>query len=537
MGISMEERMHQLSLQKNTKGIGENSVNGGRADNRGENSGVMKSGDAIDSGNGGGSVDGGNTLNLHTNNHIMQGGLARNNGVNNGDVEGGHSTNFGLNNNELNGGSATNEFGSVNHENSHIKGGNAIRELQGGIEKYQGMQKQLAEANKEITRKTNELSALKKEIASQKVELQKQQQALADQAFQSKDMQDKLNAAQQLLAQSEEEKQSLNNELMKAKGDMNQLRSDMKAQRGEIDKLKAQVDAGKQEINELEVKLDKTSGDKEKLEERLKVQQERNKKQEEKIAEIQGKIDDKQKEIAALNDKFADEGKNQAGLNAKIQRLENDIDNLKSILDKKVEKESECSSKVSQLQERISVLEAEKKELDSLLQNELRSYTKLAEEYRLYKLSVKTDMETFKQLKPMLSQIGDLANQGEDILNDPSKASTVTLEATVISRKTERSAGSTLGGSAQNTGTNLGTIHGGNSTSNTQNHNTQYNGVVVDDSAVEVAADKLIENMSSLVETTETVIKDAGESVNGMVRTAGVFVQTQTTQHINSIGF
>ena len=38
MGISMEERMHQLSLQKNTKGIGENSVNGGRADNRGENS-------------------------------------------------------------------------------------------------------------------------------------------------------------------------------------------------------------------------------------------------------------------------------------------------------------------------------------------------------------------------------------------------------------------------------------------------------------------------------------------------------------------
>ncbi|MDD9341036.1 MAG: hypothetical protein PV362_15590 [Providencia heimbachae] len=66
MSISMEERMHQLFQQKNNKGIGENSVNGGRADNRGENSGVMKSGDAYDSGKGGGAVNGGNTLNHHT---------------------------------------------------------------------------------------------------------------------------------------------------------------------------------------------------------------------------------------------------------------------------------------------------------------------------------------------------------------------------------------------------------------------------------------------------------------------------------------
>ncbi|KLU19612.1 hypothetical protein ABE79_03490, partial [Proteus mirabilis] len=62
-------------------------------------------------------------------------------------------------------------------------------------------------------------------------------------------------------------------------------------------------------------------------------------------------------------------------------------------------------------------------------------------------------------------------------------------------------------------------------------------GLVVDDSAVEVAADKLIENMSSLMETTEAVIKDTGESVKGMVGTAGMFVQTQTAQHISGIGF
>lgn len=532
MGISMEERMKQLSLQKNTQGIGENSVNGGRAENRGENSGVMKSGDATDSGKGGGSVTGGYTLNLHTNNHIMGGGAARNDGDNNGEIEGGHSTNLGLNNNELNGGSATNELGSVNHKNSFIKGGNAVRELQSGIEKYQGMQKQLADANKEIIRKNNELLKLQKDIKSQRTELQKQQQALTEQTNQSKETQDKLDAAHQLLAQNEKEKQSLHNELLKAKRDVSQLRSDMKAQRGEIDKLKVQVDAGKQELQDLEAKLDQANGDKEKLEERLKLQQDRNKKQEEKITEIQGKIDGKQKEVAALNNKLADEGKNQAGLNAKVQRLENNIDNLKGILSHKVEKESESSSKVTQLKEKIDALEMEKKELDSQLQRELHSYAKLLEDYSLYKQSVKTDMDTFKQLKPMLSKIGDLANQGENILNAQPQVSIVTVEKTESSRKTERSAGGTLGGSAQNSGTNLGIINGGNSTSS-----TQINGVAVDGSAVEVAADKLIETMSSLAETIETVIKDPGESVKGMVGTAGVFVQTKTTQHISSIGF
>jgi chromosome segregation ATPase len=525
MGISMEERMQQLSLQKNTQGIGENSVNGGRADNRGENSGVMKSGDATDSGKGGGSVTGGNTLNLHTNNHIMGGGAARNDGDNNGEIEGGHSTNLGLNNNELNGGSATNELGSVNHKNSFIKGGNAVRELQSGIEKYQGMQKQLADANKEIIRKNNELLNLQKEIESQKLELQKQQQALADQAFQSEDMQGKLDVAQQLLAQSEKEKQSLNNELVKAKGDVSQLRSDMKAQRGEIDKLKVQVDAGKQELQELEAKLDQANGDKEKLEERLKVQQDRNKKQEEKITEIQGKIDGKQKEVAALNDKLADEGKNQAGLNAKIQRLENDIDNLKGILNKKVEKESECSSKVSQLKEKISVLEMEKKELDSLLQRELQSYTKLAEEYRLYKLSVKTDMATFKQLKPMLTKIGDLANQGEEILNEPSQTTTVTLTTATYSSETETPLGSVSAGFAQNSGDNSGTIRGGDSISNS----IVVNGMVIDD---EQAANKLAEGMSSLAQTAESIVNDAGNSVKGSIGSVGVFVQTQTPYQV-----
>ncbi|SUC26251.1 Uncharacterised protein [Providencia rustigianii] len=64
MRISMEDRMQQLQNQPNTKGIGENSVQGGRADNRGENSGVMKSGDAIDSGKGGGDCHRGEHLKL-----------------------------------------------------------------------------------------------------------------------------------------------------------------------------------------------------------------------------------------------------------------------------------------------------------------------------------------------------------------------------------------------------------------------------------------------------------------------------------------
>lgn len=525
MRISMEERKKQLQQRKNTQGIGENSVNGGRADNRGENSGVMKSGDATDSGKGGGSVTGGNTLNLHTNNHIMGGGAARNDGDNNGEIEGGHSTNFGLNNNELNGGSATNELGSVNHENSFIKGGNAIRELQSGIEKYQGMQKQLADANNEIISKNKEMLKLQKEIEAQKIELQQQQQMLAEQALESKEALDKLNAAQQLLAQNEEEKKLLNEELVQAKGDVRQLRSDMKVQRGEIEKLKAQVDSGKQEIQELEVKLVQANGNKEKLEERLKVQQDRNQKQEEKITEIQGKIEGKQKEIAALNDKLADEGKSNAGLNAKIQRLENDIDNLKSILNKKVEKESECSAKVSQLKEKINVLDAEKKELDTMLQSELQSYTKLAEEYRIYKLSVKTDMETFKQLKPMLSKIGDLANQGEVILNEPSKTTTVALTATSHSRETETPVGNVSAGFAQNSGDNSGTIRGGDSISNS----IVVNGMVIDDEQV---ANKLAEGMNSLAQTAESIAKDAGDSVKGTVGTVGVFVQAQTPYQV-----
>lgn len=525
MGISMEERMQQLSLQKNTQGIGENSVNGGRADNRGENSGVMKSGDATDSGKGGGSVTGGNTLNLHTNNHIMGGGAARNDGDNNGEIEGGHSTNLGLNNNELNGGSATNELGSVNHENSFIKGGNAIRELQSGIEKYQGMQKQLADANKEIIRKNNELLKLQKDIESQSAELQKQQQALAEQAHQSKETQDKLDAAQQLLVQNEKEKQSLHNELLKAKGDVRQLRSDMTAQRSEIEKLKALVDAGKQEVQELEVKLVQANGDKEKLEERLIAQQKRNKKQEEKIIEIQGKIDGKQKEIAALNDKLADEGKNTSGLNTKIQRLENDVKNLKGVLSNKVEKESESSSKVTQLEEKIATLEIEKEELDSLLQRELQSYAKLLEDYRLYKLSVKTDMATFKQLKSTFSKIGDLANQGEEILNEPSQTTTVTLTTATHSSETETPLGSVSAGFAQNSGDNSGTIRGGDSISNS----IVVNGMVIDD---EQAANKLAEGMNSLAQTVESIVNDAGNSAKGSIGTVGAFVQTQTPYQV-----
>ena len=525
MGISMDERMQQLFQQKNTKGIGENSVNGGQADNCGENTGVIKSGNATDSGKGGGSVNGGHTVNHHTNSHIIKGGDGNNEGLNNGGVEGGHSTNFGLNNNELNGGSALNRLGSTNSENSFIKGGNAIRELQSGIEKYQGMQKQLADANKEIIRKNNELLQLQKNIESQKQELQQQQQELADQKRQSQEDQNKLKEANQRLINHEQDKAQLNNELSKAKQDVEQLHSDMQVQCGEIEKLKALVDAEKQEVKELEVKLEQARGDKEKLEERLKIQQERNKKQEEKIIEIQGKIDGKKKEIAVLNDKLINEGKNTAGLNTKIQRLENDIDNLKNILNKKVKKESECSTKVSEMKEKIEVLETEKKELSSQLQNELQSYAKLEEEYRIYKLSVKTDRETFKQLKPMLSEIGALATQGEVMLNDPTKSSSRVEFSLKSVEKTTTPSPAISAGTAFNSGTNSGSVRGGDSISNS----VVVGGLAIED---ELIGNKLAESMSDLVQTLETIAQNTNDSVNGAVGQLGIVVETKTPYQV-----
>ncbi|WP_265498250.1 coiled-coil domain-containing protein, partial [Providencia rustigianii] len=528
MRISMEDRMQQLQNQPNTKGIGENSVQGGRADNRGENSGVMKSGDAIDSGKGGGTVIGGNTLNLHTNNHVMQGGIARNDGINEGGIEGGHSTNFGLNNNELNGGAANNELGSTNHENSFIKGGNAVRELQSGIEKYQGMQKQLSEANQEIIRKNKELLALQDRIQLQQAELKEQQQLLADQSQHSQETQRRLNEAQQLLATNEQEKQQLHSDLAKTKDHVTQLRSDMKEQRTEIEALKKVVDEGKQEIGDLEFKLEQANGDKSKLEERLKNQQERNKKYEEKISQIECKIDAKTKEIASLNSKLQDEDKNRQGLNEKINRLNNDISNLKSILDKKVTKETECSQRVSYLQDKLGKLEAEKQGLADLLQRELESYRDLERQYREFKLSVKTDRETFRELRPMLDQINRLATEGKDILNQPEKsATTITLSASVSSLDANESpmTDKISAGYAQNHGDNSGTIRGGDSVSNS----IVVNGLVIENEQV---ADKLAESMSSLAQSAEMIAKEASDSIQLTAGTVGVFVQTQTPYQV-----
>ncbi|HHR5911286.1 TPA: hypothetical protein ACS7WR_000870 [Providencia alcalifaciens] len=517
--------MQQLLQQKNTRGIGENSVNGGRADNSGENTGVMKSGDAIDSGKGGGSVDGGYTVNHHTNSYIMKGGDGNNEGLNDGGLEGGHSTNFGLNNNELNGGSALNRLGSTNSENSFIKGGNAIRELQSGIEKYQGMQKQLANANKEIIRKNNELLQLQKDIESQKQELQQQQQELADQKRQSQEDQNKLKEANQRLINHEQEKTHLTHELSKAKQNVNQLHSDMKAQRGEINRLKALVDQGKKEIKSLEGKLEQADGDKVKLEERLKTQQDRNKKQEEKITELQCKIEDKNKEITLLNDKLLQVGENNDGLNAKITRLNNDLVYLKGILDEKVQKESECSSKVSNLKDKIDLLEVEKKQLSDRLQHGRQSYSELEETYRLYKLSVKMDMETFKQLKPMLSEIGALATQGEEILKDPAKGSSNVQFSMTSVEKTMTPSSAISAGTAFNSGNNSGSVRGGDSISNS----VVVNGLSIED---ELIANKLAEGMSDLVQTLETIVQDTNDSVNGAVGQLGILVETKTPYQV-----
>ncbi|ATG18094.1 hypothetical protein CO695_17950 [Providencia alcalifaciens] len=525
MGISMDERMQQLFQQKNTKGIGENSVNGGQADNCGENTGVIKSGNATDSGKGGGSVNGGHTVNHHTNSHIIKGGDGNNEGLNNGGVEGGHSTNFGLNNNELNGGSALNRLGSTNSENSFIKGGNAIRELQSGIEKYQGMQKQLADANKEIIRKNNELLQLQKDIESQKQELQQQQQELADQKRQSQEDQNKLKEANQRLINHEQEKAQLNNELSKAKQNVEQLHSDMQIQRGEIDRLKALVDQGKKEIQSLEAKLEQANGDKNKLEERLKTQQDRNKKQEEKITELQCKIDEKNKKLTELNEKLLRVNENNEGLNARITRLNNDLVYLTGILDEKVRKESECSSKVSNLKDKIDLLEVEKKQLADRLQHGRQSYSELEETYRLYQLSVKTDMETFKQLKPMLSEIGALATQGEEMLNDPTKSSSRVEFSLKSVEKTTTPSPAISAGTALNSGTNSGSVRGGDSISNS----VVVGGLAIED---ELIGNKLAESMSDLAQTLETIAQNTNDSVNGAVGLLGILVETKTPYQV-----
>ncbi|GAB1439127.1 hypothetical protein MASR2M36_18910 [Providencia sp.] len=518
MRMTMEEKIKQLENQINKKGIGENSVSGGKANNKGVNNGVMKSGDAVDSGKGGGSVTGGNTLNVHTNNHIMTGGKAHNDGVNNGVIEGGGSTNFSLNNNQLSGGTATNELGSINHENSFIKGGNAIRELQEGISRYQGMQKQLIDANSEIIRKNNELAALQVTIEQQKQELKKQQKMFTDQSQISKDVQDKLHAV-------EAQKDKLTTDLIESKKEINQLRSDMAAQKEEIEKIRVQVEVGKKEIDNLETKLIKKEADKLKLEERLQIALEKNKKQEEKNLDIQNKIESKTKSLKMLNDKMEESNKLNQGMNAKVQRLNIELANLKEKIVIAEKKENESLNRISKLNDKITLLDTEKKHISEMLDTQKQSYETLSTEYQNYQQSVKADMDMLQQLKPMLNQIGDLAVRGEQLLSDPeivTSTLSVNSQATTVS-KSELPTGSISAGFAQNKGDNSGTIRGGDSISNS----VVVNGFGIEGEEIESAVDSLVSSMSEFKQSVESIANETGKGITNMTESlyAGITQQ------------
>lgn len=518
MGISMEERMHQLSLQKNTKGIGENSVNGGRADNRGENSGVMKSGDAVDSGNGNGSVNGGSTLNMNINKHNMRGGIARNDGLNNGEVVGGNSTNHGLNNNALNGGSATNEFGSVNHENSHIKGGNAIRELQRGLDEYNGMQKQLAMIDEEVIKKNNQLS-----------ELQKQQKALGDQADQS-------DETKQRFMQIEGDMKSLKDEVKQTQAEVKKLNVGMDAQRVEIAELKTQFDKNQEQVKKLGSDIEKTNADKEKLKARLEIQEARNKKQAADIAEINTKIEGKKKEIDALKSKLESEGKVQTDTNPKILRLERDVRKLEIDLDSKSGNESKSKARMDNLEARIRVLEVNEKTADLELKDIKLKHQELTEKFAYYEQTIDQDIEKLGELEQVFKQIGELKSQGEGVLAGSSKTTTMNRTTVSYSRETKTPSGHVSAGFAQNLGDNSGSMRGGDSISNSYetniNNEMNLNNEVTFKIDADQTANKIAEGASAFTQTIEEVVLDAGSSVKGAVDTVSVLVSTKTPYQV-----
>ncbi|WP_323086445.1 hypothetical protein, partial [Providencia alcalifaciens] len=509
------------SLQKNTKGIGENSVNGGSADNLGKNSGVMKSGDAIDSGKGGGSVDGGYTLNEHTNNHIMQGGMARNKGVNNGGIEGGNSANSGLNNNELNGGSATNESTSLNNENSFIKGGNAIRELQDGIEKYQGMQKQLALVDEEVNKKNDQLS-----------KLQKQQKALGDQSYQS-------DETKQHLKKIEEDITSLKVEMGQTHEEVKKLNANMNAQHDEIVKLKTQSDDGQEQVKQLREKM---NTDKEELQTRFANQEARNKKQTVAIDKLNTKIDDKQKEMDALKLKLESEGNAQVDTNPEMQRLGEDFRQLQATLSAKSDGQSKSQTRMDNLEARIRVLEKNEKTADLELKEISLKQQEMTEKFAHYEQTVIQDKKRLDEVSQVLNGIGKLTSQGKDVLAESSNTTTTMHTTSSYSRETKTSEGRSSAGYAHNSGENSGFIRGGDSVNNSYETNTNneinihketnINNDVNLNINVDQTASKISESASALAQNVESTALDVGNSVKGAADNANVLIPTKSPYQV-----
>ncbi|MDD9339890.1 MAG: hypothetical protein PV362_09605 [Providencia heimbachae] len=134
---------------------------------------------------------------------------------------------------------------------------------------------------------------------------------------------------------------------------------------------------------------------------------------------------------------------------------------------------------------------------------------------------MKTERETFNQLKPVLSKIGILATEGEGILNEPSKTTTTLTMST--STKGEKISEPMSAGSAQNLGDNSGTIRGGDSVSNS----LIVNGATIDGSeALAVSVDCLAENINGLAQSIECAVSNASSDLKESSLVVRNFAQT-----------
>ena len=442
----MNKKLDAIMKKENTKGIGENNVEGGKATNHGENNGIMKSGDATDSGYGGGYVKGGDTLNNHTNNHLMFGGNANNDGVNNGDVEGGDSLNDGLNNNRLAGGDATNNKGAVNTDGSIIKGGNAHRRIQEGIYEYKLIKTKLIENKNELKEKQHELDELKSQYLKQELLIEKQSQQLRDKDNSSetiKELEGKLLASQTTLDGMGAEKDSLLKQLTDKESQVNALTHDLAAKNAELveskqnlsnerKKFSAELTEMKNEKISLKTDIDSLKKEKGNLnDEYVKIKNEKNRSKDElvKLKNERNAVNDKlsiQTDslnlIKATLAKKEDElKKTQSELNSQKSKnehliklestLKDEIKNLKMDLVSKNTERNASLNMVTEIRIKIETLKSENKNLNEKLKTANESIKELNEKMVCTEKKLKCAEDKLKETREELKETKNINNQ------------------------------------------------------------------------------------------------------------------------------
>ncbi|MEQ4625268.1 hypothetical protein [Providencia manganoxydans] len=128
-------------MKNNMLDIGCNILNGGNADNNGENNYQIIGGDAVDTGIGNGIIKGGDVENYYVNNNYIIGGISDNKGKNDSVMNGGDAFNYAVNNNGIIGKEVINKAGNTNRRGRKIIGRKTINGYANENKKFIGEQK------------------------------------------------------------------------------------------------------------------------------------------------------------------------------------------------------------------------------------------------------------------------------------------------------------------------------------------------------------------------------------------------------------